>query len=557
MKNKKNILLYVAIALSVVLMDLFAAGTPAGTIIQSRSRVTFTSRSSAMIDTVYSAFVSIIVAQKAAINITPVSNTMLTQSDSTSADYPVTVTNSGNGSDGIRFSTLSTKAWSSQIYRDANSDGVLQSDEISAGTIAQTPNIGSDGSVAIVVRVIIPRDESLNGQTDTTTLIVKSVFDSTTVNTGKYSTTVRTTGMDMLHPGLSVNNQSPIAGQEIVYSMTITNAGSVQAKNISILNAIPSGCAVVSGSTSIGTFNGSANPIIWTIGTLSPSQSVTITATMRISASVLSGTVISNVVEIHYSAGANSYLVNSNTVPVTVSGVLEFGVEIIPAINAQTKDAADSIWYRYTIRNIGSFKDIFELATTSTQHLEWMLYRDNNNNGLWDRSDVALINSNDSGGVDSDSLAVGDSIRIFASTSIPVFETDLEQDTLKVIAVSAGDHSKYDEGSAVTTVRSPVILLEKSMLPAGDQPAGSILTYMIKYSNLGSVAVSSFSIADIVPKQTTYVRNSITVNGIAAADDGGVVTIASDDNNNTVITVSIGTLAATTNGSVEFKVKIK
>ena len=537
--------------------ELFAAGTPAGTVIRSRSRVTFSSKSGSQIDTVYSAYVSFTVAQKGAFNATPLTNSITTQSDSTFADYAALLINSGNGNDRAKISAVSSKGWVIQLYSDGNGDGILQTNEVNSGLISLSSLLAADVSYPIIVRVAVPRDETLNGTKDTTSVTVKSNFDSTKLIIGKYITTVRTTGLNALNPGLTVNNPTPSVGQQITYSFVLTNNGGVTVNSLSISDKIPGGLSVVSGNTTQGTFINNTNPITWNIGTLSPSQSITVTVTMQLNSGLTNGMVIPNQFGIQYSTGSNTYTIASNIVLVTVSGKLEYGIEITPMFTSLTKEASDTAWHGVKIKNTGSLKDLFELNVTSSQNLAWKLYRDRNNNGVWDSSDPVLTNTNDSADVDIDTLVAGDSVRVFAQAIVPRFESDLLQDTLHWHAVSAGDHSKFDTKHVVTIMKVPMVRIEKSVFPVGDQPAGSIIGYTIKYFNDGSVGVKDFSVIDTAPIQTNYVINSVKVNGVSVSDNEGGVSITKDESNGTVISVSIGALAANTNGSVEFKVKIK
>jgi uncharacterized repeat protein (TIGR01451 family) len=550
-------ILFIILSILLLAAELPAAGTPAGTVIVSRSRVIFTSRSGTVADTAFSSAVSIVVGQKASVNITPATGAVTTVSDSVFADYAMAVMNSGNAVDAVTLSSSSTKGFGVQIYRDANGDGILQNGERSLGTISQITSIAVDALVPVIVRVRVPRGEALNGIKDSTMLRARSMFDTTAANIGLAVTTVRTAGFNAVSPGLSVNNAAPVAGDRVTFTFTISNAGSVNASNVSIYDLIPQGFTLVSGSTSVGTFISAANPVIWNVGTLTPSQSVTIQLVLQVNGNVTSGTVLTNAVGITYSVGANAYTIGSNLSTVTVSGVKEFGVELTPFTLSQTKDAVDSVWYRFKVRNTGSFKDVIELKSLSSKGLPWTFYKDGNNSGAWEQSDPLLLNTNDSGGVDLDSVAVGDSVRIFVRTALPVMAEDMQQDSLSITAASAGDHTKLQSRTVVTTVRSPQITVSKTMSPAGNQPAGAEIAYIISYANTGSVAVSNFRVADTTPEETKYIRNSIKVNGIGVSDVGSGISVTTDGNNNTVITVSLGTLAANSGGTVEFKVKIK
>lgn len=556
MMNRTKIFFAAALIL-LCAVELFAAGTPAGTVIQSRSRVTFASRTGAYVDTAYSAILTITIAQKGAVNITPSTNAQSTASDSTNADYAVNVINSGNGTDAARLSARSSHGWVTQIFRDANTDGILQPNELTAGPVSQTVSMSADAFTAYIVRVKVPRNESLNGAKDSTTFTARSVFDTTRSNTALYITTVRTTSIDPENPGLTVNTPSPSAGQQVIYTFTLTNNGTVPASNVTISDLFPNGFTFISGSSSIGSVNGTANPVLWTIGTIAPTQSVTVTVTLQVNNGVLPGTILSNQFSVNYTSGSNNYSVSSNAVPVTVTGVLEYGVQIVPFNSSSVKELGDTVAYRFSVRNSGSFKDVIEISTTSSQGLTWKVYRDGNNNGNWDNTDPLLTNTNDSAGVDLDSVAVTDSVRIFSVSTVTNNGADQLKDSLRVTAASSGDHSKSVHTTVVTTMNIPLVTLSKTAFPAGNQPAGSVISYLITYNNAGSVSVNNFAVVDTAPEVTDYIKNSVKVNGTGVQDNSGPVTVSTDQSNRTVVSVSIGTLSAKSSGTVEFKVKIK
>ncbi|MBI2429812.1 MAG: DUF11 domain-containing protein [Ignavibacteriales bacterium] len=560
MKRKNKIVQYLILGtilfLAAIVSESFAAGTPAGTVIQSRSRVTFTTASGVSVDTVYSAYVSITVKQVGSFNITPASNAVATGSDSVNVDYAATVTNSGNGTDVGRLSTASSKGWITQIFFDANGDGVLQSGEVSAGSIAQTGSLASDADYKIVVRVRVPRDEMLNGEKDTTSLTVKSNFDSTKLNNGKYITTVRT---PMLPPGsgLTVNNPNPNAGTNVTYTYTYTNNGSVPVTGMSISNLFSaSAFTFVSGTGSQGTFNGSANPVLWNIGSVAPGATITVTLTLQINSSNPPGTILSNYFSINYNVGTNNYTVGTNTQDVTVAGVLAPGVQVTAMWNSLTKEATDSAVYRFKVRNSGTVKDVIEMSTSSTRGFNWALYRDANNNSQLDGTDPQLTNTNGSGGVDVDSVAAGDSVRIFARAIIARQSNDQVKDSLSVKGSSSSDITKTSTTVVVTTINVPVVEITKNVFPVGDQPAGAVITYSITFENKGSASVSNFVLGDTTPSATNYVPNSVQVNGSSVLDNTGPLSITTNAGN-TIIAVNIGTLSAGQTGSIEFKVKIK
>lgn len=539
------------------LTELFAEGTPAGTVIQSRSRATYSTVSGGRIDTVYSQYVSITVAQKGSFNITPPTNAITTLKDSTNADYSFLVTNSGNGPDVGKFSAASSKGWNVNIYFDSNGDGVLQAGEISAGSISNTSVLANDAQYKIIVRIKVPRGELLNGVKDTTTIIIKSNYDSSKVISGRYITTVSTSGIDPTKPGVLVDNTIPGPGQNVTFSFSFSNNGSVPATELTITDFINPGFTFISATANVGTLNSSNNPILWNIGTVLPGATISVTVTVQVNTNVSVNTVLGNQFVLHYTVNGNVYTLGSNMGTVTVGGVSYSGVELTASSHGSSKEPLDTVWYQFKIRNSGSKKDIFELHFSSSLSFNWKLYKDGNNNSSWDDNDPLLTNTNAILGVDVDSVDASDSVRVFAVALVPRMLVDQSKDSMQLTAALSGDGTKKDDEWVITTVNVENVEIRKTVFPLGDQPAGTEMTYSIEYSNTGSAAVSDFSIVDTSPKETNYISNSVKVNGISKSDNSSGVSITKDANNNTVIAVSIGTLAVNTTGTIEFKLKIK
>jgi len=113
MKNRichtKKVLLF-ALLLLAGTRGVYAAGTPAGTIISSRAVAMYTTASGVNVDTVYSPFVVFVVKQGGGVNIV-LPSLAKTSGDGVNADYSLTILNSGNGTDKFSLTYISSHGW--------------------------------------------------------------------------------------------------------------------------------------------------------------------------------------------------------------------------------------------------------------------------------------------------------------------------------------------------------------------------------------------------------------------------------------------------------------
>ncbi|ALI99227.1 hypothetical protein DC20_09870 [Rufibacter tibetensis] len=98
----------------------------------------------------------------------------------------------------------------------------------------------------------------------------------------------------------SVNNTTVTLGENVMYTVRVTNSGSVDATNVTVSDRLPEGLALVPpAEADKGAYN--ANTGIWTIGTLPANQ----TATLRITAKTLALGEVTNIAVIENNGGTD------------------------------------------------------------------------------------------------------------------------------------------------------------------------------------------------------------------------------------------------------------
>ena len=147
-------------------------------------------------------------------------------------------------------------------------------------------------------------------------------------------------------------------------------------------------------------------------------------------------------------------------------------------------------------------------------------------------------------------LAVNDSVTFQFVATIDTTVADSSTVLNKAVIAANGVTKLVSAG--FTAANRPVMTLAKSV----DKPTptvGDTVTYTISYANVGTNRAANVVVTDTIPQHTTYVPNSVTLNGTAQTDvlDGDPTQVSG-----LLISVNLNNIAVGQNGVIKYKVKI-
>ncbi|HEX9889977.1 MAG TPA: DUF11 domain-containing protein [Nitriliruptorales bacterium] len=151
----------------------------------------------------------------------------------------------------------------------------------------------------------------------------------------------------------TVSDTAPRPGEEVTYTLTLTNDSSTAATGVEVTDSLPAGVQVLGGATDAGAFDPATG--VWTVGEVAGGQTVTLTVAARVEAEGE----LTNVAEVTAadqpdadSTPANGDATEDDHATVTLTSGVP-ALEVSKAASATEVAADDTLDYVVTVTNVG------------------------------------------------------------------------------------------------------------------------------------------------------------------------------------------------------------
>lgn len=554
-----QILIAVLLVMTVAAQSL--ALTRAGTKISNYATGNYKDANGNSLTAVNSNTVETTVTQVGGVDISPATDSNNMRRNG-SVDYALTVTNTGNDFDTFNLSAAITSSsgsgtYSYKIYFDSNGDGSSSGEsEVSA-----TSSLDMNDTYDLVVNVAVSGGSS-NGDDVEVTVTAESQYDNTETDASVLTSTIAAAVLD---GDLGVDNQSKQPSETITYTMTVSELGTQTAYNTLVTLTVPTNTAAVANSVKVGGVdktdsNADADGVEWTgtqwlvdLGDVANGASdIEITYQVTVDAGVSANTSINTTDYIDYEdLSGSSY--TQVTVSTDASSVVtvgqEYGVSTTIVDNTMEGDPGDNVTYEITVQNDGNGDDSFNLSTSGGSGWTWTFYLDADDDGNPDGGAVTSTGN----------VTSGSTMKILAVATIPSSGlTDGQDETVSVVATSAGDASESDSESTTTTVTMPDLGLVKSA-STGTAAPGDDITYTIVVTNNGSGDATSVVITDNIPTNSTYKTGTLYIDWNGGSGDESMTDGSGDDEascDGSTATFNLGGMAAGDSYTVKLTVTV-
>ncbi len=311
----------------------------------------------------------------------------------------------------------------------------------------------------------------------------------------------------------AVDNPAPVAGETIVYSITVSNAGPSAATGVVVSENIPAGLTLISSTPSQGSFS---TPV-WNVGSIAANGRAVLTIAARYDGP---GQVVNTA-----SITASDQPDPTPNAPVSVTVPSQIAdLSLTKTVSSATPNVGSNITFTVTLANAGP------------NAASGVVVADPLPAGLAFVSSSATVGTYDAasgdwtvGGLNNGGVAT---LTIIATVTglAPITNTAEVKASRQFDPNSTPNNrvaTENDQASVTITPQSADLRLSKSVTPNNPTLASPNVTYTIRVNNLGPSTATNVAVAESMPSGVTLNTGSIAASTGTFVPGTGIWTIPS------------------------------
>lgn len=357
--------------------------------------------------------------------------------------------------------------------------------------------------------------------------------------------------VDINAPRITVSKGSTatgaVAGDSILYTVTVANAGTASAASVVLSDSLPAGLTFIPGSVTVA---GVSRPTLditagVPLGSVNLSSSIVVTyrALIGQDASILQLVNSANAAFTFQSVAGGPTITgvipsNSSTLP-----VYSPNLSIVKSGSTTNATVGDTVTYTLQVNNGGNVAANVTLTDNIPSGSSYVA-------GSFRLNGNVIAGANPATGVNLGSLAAGSANTVTFQvlvTNLPTPPTLVDQATASY-SFNSPDGRTISGTVASNTLTIPVTLPNVTAVKSAsvsDVAVGETFTYSVVTTNGGIQPINNVILTDSLPAGTIFVPGSVTVRG----------TVVASANPNSGI--SIGTLTAGSSATVTFQLTVQ
>ena len=347
-------------------------------------------------------------------------------------------------------------------------------------------NLTSGQTATLTANVTV---KSSGNYVNTATITSSSVVDPVSSNNSSTASTTPNAVTD-LSVTKTVNNQIPIVGSNVIFTIVVSNAGPSNATGVTVQDLLPSGYTFVSYTSTSGNYNSTTG--VWNAGSIlaNGTKTLTITATaLQTGNYVNTATVTGNEIDTN---------LTNNTSSASTTPDNKADLAVLKSVSNATPLVGTNVTFTITVTNNGpsnaqdvEVNDLLQSGYTYVSSSATVgIY--NATSGIWDIGNLANGN-------------------VASITIVALVNGAGSYSNTATVTQLFTDPNPANNTSTVVTVPVPSSDLIVTKTVDNQTPLmGQNVTFTILLTNAGPSTATSIIVADALPTGYTYISSTVT-----------------------------------------------
>lgn len=287
-----------------------------------------------------------------------------------------------------------------------------------------------------------------------------------------------------------VNNKVAREGDELVYTLTIKNTGSIDSAMAKVEDILPEGVEHIEG----GTYDSNSRKVTWDLDTIGEGETKTLTCKARVSK--LEGSTLEKELDNKATLTEKSEIVSNKVTTVVKKPSLEYKKE--RSYDTMRLTVGDKITYRITVKNKGTIDEpVVKIKDVLDEGLE---YVDNSatEGGIYDKTTRTLSWTTNK--------LEPNQVKVYEFKARTIANKDANKVLWKVTNKALVNNKETNV--VEDEVGIPNVAIEKFVNRKDLLTLGEYLQYDIRVTNTGTRTARDIEVKDSLPKQIEYVNAS-------------------------------------------------